>query len=163
MHKALVAYFSASGRTEKIAELLAKAIKAESYEIEPKVKYTSTDLNWRNPHSRSSIEMGDKSIRPILSQKELDVSEYDIIFIGFPIWWYVAPTIINSFLESLKNPDGKHKKAVLFATSGGSGFGKTLEELACSTPEFITLVEGDILNDITDKSLLRYWANKFLG
>ncbi len=116
MSKTLVAYFSASGVTKKAAEMVASAADADLYEIAPKVPYTRADLDWMNKKSRSSIEMGDKSIRPEMADSDLDVSGYDKILIGFPIWWYVAPTIINTFLEA---HDFSGKKIVLFATSGG--------------------------------------------
>lgn len=131
MGKTLVAYFSASGTTRKKAELIAESIKADIYEIAPARKYTSADLNWMNKDSRSSIEMSDKSFRPELADKNADIASYDRIIIGFPIWWYVAPTIINSFLESY---DFSGKKIILFATSGGSSFGNTVRELAPSAP-----------------------------
>ena len=126
MSKKLVAYFSASGRTAKVAEKLANELGAELYEIKPEVKYTKADLNWMNKKSRSSVEMNDKSSRPAIITGDVDVSGYDTIYLGFPIWWYVAPTLINTFLEAY---DFSGKKIVLFATSGGSGFGNTVAEL----------------------------------
>ena len=129
MSKILVAYFSASGKTEKVAKKLAEAISADIYEIKPEVKYTKADLNWMNRKSRSSVEMNDKSIRPAMIKGDIDVSEYDTVCLGFPIWWYVAPTIINTFLEAY---DFAGKKIILFATAGSSGFGNTLPELKTS-------------------------------
>ncbi len=126
MSKILVAYFSASGKTAKVANKLAEAISADIYEIKPEVKYTKADLNWMNRKSRSSVEMNDKSIRPAMIKGDIDVSDYDKICLGFPIWWYVAPTIINTFLEAY---DFAGKKIILFATAGSSGFGNTLPEL----------------------------------
>lgn len=143
MDKALVAYFSASGVTGKVAKQLAGAIGADLYEIEPKVPYTKADLDWRNEKSRSSVEMKDKTSRPEIAGEKIDISGYDTVFVGFPIWWYVAPTIINTFLES---HDFSGKTVVVFATSGGSGFGNTLKELKVSLPEGAKLVEGKILN-----------------
>ena len=131
MSKKLVAYFSASGRTAKAAEKLAKELGAELYEIKPEVKYTKADLNWMNKKSRSSVEMNDKSFRPAIITGDVDVSGYDTVYLGFPIWWYVAPTLINTFLEAY---DFSGKKIVLFATSGGSGFGNTMTELQPSAP-----------------------------
>ena len=131
MSKKLVAYFSASGRTAKVAEKLAAELGADIYEIKPEVKYTRADLNWMNKKSRSSVEMNDKSIRPAIITGDLDVSGYDTVCLGFPIWWYVAPTLINTFLEAY---DFGGKKIVLFATSGGSGFGSTAAELQPSAP-----------------------------
>ena len=120
MGKLLVAYFSASGTTAEVAKRLSKAAEADIYEIKPEVPYTRADLNWMDKKSRSSIEMSDKSSRPAIADKNANIADYDTIFIGFPIWWYVAPTIINTFLESY---DFSGKKIVLFATSGGSGLG----------------------------------------
>ena len=131
MSKKLVAYFSASGRTVKVAEKLANELGAELYEIKPEVKYTKADLNWMNKKSRSSVEMNNKSFRPAIITGDVDVSGYDTIYLGFPIWWYVAPTLINTFLEAY---DFAGKKIVLFATSGGSGFGNTVAELQPSAP-----------------------------
>ena len=149
MAKTLVAYFSASGVTKKAAEKLASAAKTDIYEIKPAVPYTKADLNWMDKKSRSSIEMGKKSFRPEIVKDDLDLSQYDTILVGFPIWWYVAPTIINTFLESY---DFAGKKIVLFATSGGSGFGNTVKELKPSAPE-AEIVEGKLLNRATDKDI----------
>lgn len=123
MSKVLVAYFSASGVTAKTAKNLVKAAKADMYEITPAKPYTNDDLNWQNKKSRSSIEMADKAFRPPLADTDANISEYDTILLGFPIWWYVAPTIVNTFLESY---DFSGKTIILFATSGGSGFGNTV-------------------------------------
>ena len=132
MSKKLVAYFSASGRTAKVAEKLASELDADLYEIRPEVKYTKADLNWMNKKSRSSVEMNDKSFRPAIITGDVDVPSYDTVYLGFPIWWYVAPTLINTFLEAY---DFSGKKIVLFATSGGSGFGNTAAELQPSAPK----------------------------
>ncbi len=142
MAKKLVAYFSASGTTKKTAELLAEAAGADLYEITPKVAYTKADLNWMDKKSRSSVEMNDKKSRPEIEDKDANIAEYDEIILGFPIWWYVAPTIVNTFLEKF---DFSGKKVVLFATSGGSGFGNTVKELQPSAPN-TEIVEGKILN-----------------
>ena len=142
MAKKLVAYFSASGTTKKTAELLAEAAGADLYEITPKVAYTKADLNWMDKKSRSSVEMNDKKFRPEIEDKDANIAEYDEIILGFPIWWYVAPTIVNIFLEKF---DFSGKKVVLFATSGGSGFGNTVKELQPSAPN-TEIVEGKILN-----------------
>ena len=142
MAKKLVAYFSASGTTKKTAELLAEAAGADLYEITPKVAYTKADLNWMDKKSRSSVEMNDKKFRPEIEDKDANIAEYDEIILGFPIWWYVAPTIVNTFLEKF---DFSGKKVVLFATSGGSGFGNTVKELHPSAPN-TEIVEGKILN-----------------
>ena len=141
MAKKLVAYFSASGTTKKTAELLAEAAGADLYEITPKVAYTKADLNWMDKKSRSSVEMNDKKSRPEIEDKDANIAEYDEIILGFPIWWYVAPTIVNTFLEKF---DFSGKKVVLLATSGGSGFGNTVKELQPSAPN-TEIVEGIIL------------------
>ena len=150
MNKILVAYFSASGVTKKIAEMLAKEANADLYEIKPAIPYTKEDLNWMDKKSRSSIEMGDKSFRPAIVKDKLDLSRYDQILLGFPIWWYVAPTIINTFLE---NYDFSGKRIVLFATSGGSGFGNTIKELKPSVAD-AEIIEGKILNRASDDQLI---------
>jgi multimeric flavodoxin WrbA len=144
MSKNLVAYFSASGVTAKVAKEVAYAVSGDLYEIKPKVPYTKEDLNWMDKKSRSSVEMSDKSFRPELADKDAKIENYDTILIGFPIWWYVAPTIINTFLESY---DFSGKKIVLFATSGGSSFGKTVDELKVSVGGGTLIVEGKILNN----------------
>lgn len=149
MGKRLVAYFSASGVTKKTAQMIAEAEDCDLYEITPKVLYTKADLNWMDKKSRSSIEMSDKKIRPELADNEIDISAYDEIILGFPIWWYVAPTIINSFLEKY---DFSGKKIILFATSGGSGFGNTVSELQPSAPG-AEIVEGKILNRMTKQEI----------
>ena len=143
MGKKLVAYFSASGTTKKTAQLIAKATGADLYEITPKVAYTEADLNWMDKKSRSSVEMNDKKFRPEVEDKDAHIAEYDEIILGFPIWWYVAPTIVNTFLEKY---DFSGKKIVLFATSGGSGFGNTVKELQLSAPN-AEFVEGKVLNN----------------
>lgn len=141
--KNLVAYFSASGVTQKAALDLAKVKDADLYEIEPVKKYTSEDLDWTNKNSRSSIEMKNKSSRPEIIKKDLDVDLYDTVYVGFPIWWYTAPTIINTFLETY---NFKNKKIVLFATSGGSRFCDALKDLKVSVDSSNEIVEGKILN-----------------
>ena len=138
MSKNLVAFFSASGTTKKVAEMIAEEAKADLFEIEPKVPYTKAALDWMNKKSRSSVEMSDKKYRPEIMKKKMDMSSYDEILLGFPIWWYVAPTIVNTFLEAY---DFSGKKIVLFATSGGSGFGNTVKELQPSAPDAV-ITEG---------------------
>lgn len=143
MGKTLVAYFSASGNTKKKAEIIAEGLGAVLYEIIPKQLYTKEDLNWMDKKSRSSVEMNDKKFRPELMDQDAHIENYDKIILGFPIWWYVAPTIINSFLESY---DFSGKKIILFATSGGSSFGNTVSELVPSAPG-AEIVEGKIVNN----------------
>jgi len=157
MPKKLVAYFSASGTTARVAKELAEAAKADIYEIRPETAYTNNDLDWRDKSSRSSVEMADKKSRPKLADKNAKIADYDVIFIGFPIWWYVAPHIINSFLEAY---DFTGKKVVVFATSGGSGFGNTVKELQPSAPK-ATIIEGKLFNGKIDKAELAKWAEKF--
>lgn len=156
----LVAYFSATGTTKKVAENLSKAIGADIYEIKPKKAYSNEDLDWTNKNSRSSVEM-DKKIKPEIEKKNfnLDLSKYEKIFLGFPIWWYVAPTIINTFLESY---DFSNKTIILFATSGGSRFGKTIENLKPSVSETAKIIEGDILNHNPSMDRLKTWAEKYI-
>ena len=143
MSKKLVAYFSASGVTKKIAKQIAELAKADIYEIKPKVPYSEADLDWMNKSSRSSMEMKNLSFRPEIEDTPLDIAAYDTIFLGFPIWWYIAPTIVNTFLEK---HDFSGKKIVLFATSGGSGMGKTVQHLKPSVAKDTTFAEGKILN-----------------
>ena len=155
MSRNLVAYFSASGVTGSVAAKLAEALGADIYEIVPAVKYTSADLNWNNPKSRSSVEMKDKSSRPELADRKADISGHDVIFLGFPIWWYVAPTIINTFLESY---DFSGKKIILFATSGGSGFGRAVEGLKPSAPD-AEIREGKLFRSSVSVNELKKWAD----
>ncbi len=149
MGKKLVAYFSASGITKKAAEMIAQAAESDLYEIVPKQPYSKADLNWMDKKSRSSIEMSDKKFRPKILDTDINIDRYDEIILGFPIWWYVAPAIINTFLESY---DFSGKKIVLFATSGGSGFGNTVKELMPSAPD-ANIVEGKILNNISKQDV----------
>lgn len=157
MSKKLVAYFSASGTTANVAKDLAKAACADIYEIKPAVPYSRADLNWQDKQSRSSVEMSDKSSRPELADTGANIADYETIFIGFPIWWYIAPTIINSFLEAY---DFSGKKIVLFATSGGSGFGKAVASLQPSAPN-AAIVEGAVLNGRPNEAKLRAFAEKY--
>ena len=156
MAKKLVAYFSASGVTAKVADMLADAVGADIHEIHPKVPYTKADLNWMDKKSRSSIEMADKKIRPEIVESNVRIEEYDVIFLGFPIWWYVAPTIINTFLES---HDFSGKKIVLFVTSGGSKFGNTVEELKVSVADDVEIIEGKLLNGRQSIASVKAWTD----
>lgn len=154
MSKMLVAYFSASGVTKKLAQGIAEAANCDIFEIEPEVAYTSADLNWMDKKSRSSVEMADKSFRPAVASKVDDMSKYDAVLLGFPIWWYVAPTIINTFLEAY---DFSGKTVVLFATSGGSGFGKTVAELKPSVSATTVIKEGKLMNGKYSSDQLKAW------
>ena len=136
MSKKLVAYFSASGVTAQLAKTLAQAVNGDLYEIKPEQPYTAADLDWRNKNSRSSMEMNDKSFRPAVSGKLDNISEYDVIYVGFPIWWYVAPTIINTFLEQY---DLSGKTVIPFATSGGSGISESESNLKEICPDSVWL------------------------
>lgn len=156
-NKTLVAYFSASGVTAKAASSLAAAIGADLYEIKPVVPYTGNDLNWQDKHSRSSIEMNDPSARPELADGNLNLTTYDRIFLGFPIWWYTAPRVIQTFLESR---DFTGKTIILFATSGGSGLGRIAKDLAPSCPGAV-IRDGQIIRRGTSQEELKRWAAKF--
>jgi len=159
MSKTLVAYFSASGVTRRLAERLAGAIGADIHEIVPEVPYTQADLDWQDPRSRSSVEMKDKSSRPAVASKVDDMGQYDTVFVGFPIWWYVAPTIVNTFLEQY---DLAGKTVVPFATSGMSGMGNTNAELAGSCAGAV-LKDGRRFDANARESELASWAEGFIG
>lgn len=154
MNRKLVAYFSASGVTAKVADTLSEAIGADLYAIEPAVPYTKADLDWMDKQSRSTIEMNDLTSRPAIADKRDNMAEYDTIFVGFPIWWYVAPTIINTFLESY---DMTGKTIIPFATSGGSDMGKTNERLlpSCTGAK---LLDGNVFKSNTSRKELVDWA-----
>ena len=155
MSKKLVAYFSASGVTAKLAKRLADAVDADIFEIKPEKPYTTADLDWTNKKSRSSVEMSDKSFRPAVAEKLDNITDYDTIYVGFPIWWYVAPTIINTFLEQY---DLTGKTIIPFATSGSSRMGKTNSELAPSCKGAI-LKEGKHFEENADEIELKKWAD----
>ena len=155
MSKKLVAYFSASGTTKKVAERLAKAAGADLFEIRPIIPYTGADLNWMDKKSRSSVEMNDPDSRPEIAGAIPDIADYDTVFIGFPIWWYTAPHIIHTFLESL---DFDHKTLALFATSGGSGIGKAADELRKLCPN-ANWKAGKLLTGASDKEIAA-WASE---
>jgi flavodoxin len=152
MNKTLVAYFSVSGTTEKVAKNLAKAIGGDLFEIKPAVPYTKEDLDWVNKYSRTTIEMRNNYSRPDVLDKLDNMSDYDTIFVGFPIWWYMAPTIINTFLESY---DLTNKTIIPFATSGGSEMGRTNQNLSPSCPNS-KLLEGKVLNDVSPRGMLSW-------
>lgn len=155
MSRILVAYFSASGTTAKLAETLAEAIAADVFAIEPKTPYTKADLDWTNKTSRSTLEMNDPASRPAIRDIRDNMSDYDTVFVGFPIWWYVAPTIINTFLESY---DMSGKTIVPFATSGGSDMGKTNEKLLPSC-KGAKLMEGKVFKSSASASELSKWVD----
>lgn len=147
--KKLVAYFSASGVTKGVAEHLAKAVGADLFEIRPAVPYTYDDLDWTNKKSRSSVEMNNPDSRPEIAEQLSGMSDYDIVFIGFPIWWYIAPAIINTFVESY---DFSGKTIIPFATSGGSGMGKSVELLKALCPN-ANWEKGKMLNRVSEREL----------
>ena len=149
MAKTLVAYFSATGTTMNVASRLARATDSELFTIVPSDPYTSADLNWRDKQSRSTLEAADPSCRPTISSRVEHIEKYDTIFLGFPIGWYVAPAILNTFLESY---DLAGKTVVLFATSGGSGMGRTASVLKACAPN-AKIVDGGILNNASDAEL----------
>lgn len=153
MSKKLVAYFSASGVTKSAAERLAKAAGADLFEIKPEQPYSKADLDWTNKKSRSSVEMSSPDSRPEIAEKLDNMGDYDVVFVGFPIWWYVAPTIINTFLESY---DFSGKTVIPFATSGGSGMGKTEEILHKICPA--KWKNGRVINRASDNDLSKWVA-----
>ena len=153
--KVLVAYFSATGTTKKVAENLAQALHADIYEIKPAVPYTAADLNWRDKTSRSSVEMTNEASRPEMAENDISVKEYDVIYLGFPIWWGTAPRIVKTFLEK---HDFSNKKIVLFATSGSSGMGNTAEDLKPSVATIAQIKPGKVLNGNPSVEELKYWA-----
>lgn len=158
MKKSLVTYFSASGVTAELAKRLAKSVQADIYEIRPQIPYTDADLNWMDKQSRSSVEMKDVSSRPAIVQPVPDVQQYDVVFVGFPVWWYREPSIIDTFMEACK---WNGQKVVPFATSGSSGIGsadKNMQKLAPST----TVEAGKRLDANMSESALADWAQKYL-
>ena len=157
MNKVLVAYFSATGTTARVAERLAKALGDILHEIRPERPYTAADLNWQDKKSRSSLEMGDKTFRPAVASRVEGMEQYDTIFLAFPIWWYVAPTIVNTFLEGY---DLAGKKIIPLATSGGSGMGNTTRELAPSCPR-ADVREGKVFSARAGEQELKTWAEQF--
>ena len=156
MSRKLVAYFSASGVTAKVAEKLSEAIGADLYAIEPEVPYTKADLDWMDKKSRSTIEMNNPASRPAIAGKRDNMNDYDTVFVGFPIWWYVAPTIINTFLESY---DLNGKTIIPFATSGGSNMGKTNEKLLPSC-KGARLLEGKVFKGNVGHQELAAWVEE---
>ena len=157
MTKTLVAYFSASGVTANVAQNLAKAVNGDIYEIKPAIPYSNADLNWMDKNSRSSVEMNDKTSRPEIIEDDAHIENYDLIYLGFPIWWYIAPTIVNTFLEKY---DFSNKKIIIFATSGGSSFGGTVECLKPSVSASTEIVEGKLLNHNPSIDELKKWVNQ---
>ena len=151
-NKTLVAYFSATGTTKNVATELAAVANADLHEIKPAQAYTKADLDWHNKQSRSSVEMADKSSRPAITDKLANISDYQTVYVGFPIWWYTAPTIVNTFFESY---DFNGKTVYLFATSGGSTIDKAVSDLQAAYPE-INIKSGRLLNFAGKKELQEF-------
>lgn len=158
MKKTLVAYFSASGVTKKVAERLAKGINADLFEIEAKEPYTNADLNWQNNKSRSSVEMNDKRSRPAIRRTVQNMEQYDVVFVGFPIWWYREPSIIDTFMEA---HDFAGKQIIPFATSGGSGMGKSGKNMEVLT-NGAKVDSGKCFAAGSSENTLSDWAAKWL-
>ena len=157
MKKVLVAYFSASGVTAGVAKRLAEAAGADLFEIKPETPYTKADLNWMDKKSRSTVEMNDRSCRPAMAET-MDISPYEVIFIGFPVWWYREPSIIDTFMESA---DFSGKTIIPFCTSGGSGLGesaKNLQELAGN----VKVADGKRFGSHAAADELKNWASKWI-
>ena len=153
--KVLVTYFSASGVTKGAAEQLAAVAGADLHEIKPAQPYTDADLDWRDKQSRSSVEMQNKKSRPAITDKLANMQDYDVVYVGFPIWWYTAPTIINTFMESY---DFNDKTVIPFATSGGSNIKKACEDLKAAYPD-VNWKEGKLLNRVSEKEL-KAWVGQ---
>lgn len=158
MNKTLIAYFSASGVTEKLADTLVRVTGGDLYEIKPVSPYSDADLNWNNKQSRSSVEMNDKTARPAIAVPVENMAQYDVVFVGFPIWWYEAPRIVQTFLESY---DFLGKTVIPFATSGGSGMGKTASILQNSCPG-ANVLPGKRMNASASLNEISVWV-KSLG
>ena len=156
MSNILITYFSASGVTKSEAKRISKIVNGDLFEIEPKEKYTKEDLDWRNKQSRSSVEMQNKSFRPEIKEDNLDISNYDTILIGFPIWWGVAPTVVNTFIES---KDFTGKNLIPFCTSGGSGMLYCENDLKKTYPNYNWKQGKRILGNETDEEIIN-WINE---
>ena len=156
--KVLVAYFSATGITEKLANTLAKATGGDIFEIKPEKPYTSEDLDWTNTQSRSSVEMRDKHCRPAIASKLEDISAYEVVFVVFPVWWYREPSIVDTFLESY---DFSGKTVVPFATSGGGPIGNSANNMKLVAPKS-TIPEGECFPADTQEDVLKKWAEEWI-
>lgn len=158
MNKVLTAYFSASGETAKAAERLAKEIGSDLFEIEPETPYTNEDLNWQDKESRSSIEMNDRNCRPAIHTRIENMEQYDIIFVGFPVWWYREPSIIDTFMEAY---DFSGKTIIPFATSGGSPIGDSGKNMQALAPA-AKVMDGKRFPSNTTGRAFADWASKWL-
>ena len=157
MSKKLVAYFSASGTTAKVAKKMAEAIGADLFEIKPETPYSGADLNWQNKNSRSSVEMNDRSSRPAIAVKAADMPQYDVVFVGFPVWWYREPSIIDTFMESY---DFAGKTVIPFATSGGSGLGDSAANMQ-KLAKGAKVVDGKRFSGSASAEELKAWAGQW--
>ena len=157
MSKKLVAYFSASGTTAKVAKKMAEAIGADLFEIKPEKPYTGADLNWQNKNSRSSVEMNDRSSRPAIAVKAADMPQYDVVFVGFPVWWYREPSIIDTFMESY---DFAGKTVIPFATSGGSGLGDSAANMQ-KLAKGAKVVDSKRFSGSASAEELKAWAGQW--
>ena len=157
MSKTLVAYFSASGTTAKVAKKMAEVIGADLFEIKPETPYTGADLNWQNKNSRSSVEMNDRSSRPAIAVKAADMPQYDVVFVGFPVWWYREPSIIDTFMESY---DFAGKTVIPFATSGGSGLGDSAANMQ-KLAKGAKVVNGKRFSGSASAEELKAWAGQW--
>ena len=157
MSKTLVAYFSASGTTAKVAKKMAEAIGADLFEIKPETPYSGADLNWQNKNSRSSVEMNDRSSRPAIAVKAADMPQYDVVFVGFPVWWYREPSIIDTFMESY---DFAGKTVIPFATSGGSGLGDSAANMQ-KLAKGAKVVGGKRFSGNASAAELKAWAGQW--
>ena len=158
MKKSLVAYFSASGVTAQLAKRLAQTVGADTFEIIPQVLYTQADLDWTDKTSRSTLEMKDKNCRPPLAHPAPDISKYEVVFVGFPVWWYREPSIIDTFIEACHF---NGQTVVPFATSGGSGLGDAPNNIQSLAPQAV-VKEGKLWNRTIDESELKSWAQTYL-
>ena len=157
MSKTLVAYFSVSGTTAKVAKKMAEAIGADLFEIKPETPYSGADLNWQNKNSRSSVEMNDRSSRPAIAVKAADMPQYDVVFVGFPVWWYREPSIIDTFMESY---DFAGKTVIPFATSGGSGLGDSAANMQ-KLAKGAKVVNGKRFSGSASAEELKAWAGQW--
>ena len=157
MSKKLVAYFSASGTTAKVAKKMAEAIGADLFEIKPEIPYSGADLNWQNKNSRSSVEMNDRSSRPAIAVKAVNMPQYDVVFVGFPVWWYREPSIIDTFMESY---DFAGKTVIPFATSGGSGLGDSAANMQ-KLAKGAKVVDGKRFSGSASAEELKAWAGQW--
>jgi flavodoxin len=158
MSKTMVAYFSASGTTANVAKKMAEAIGADLFEIKPETPYTGADLNWQNKNSRSSVEMNDRSSRPAIAVKAADMPQYDVVFVGFPVWWYREPSIIDTFMESY---DFAGKTVIPFATSGGSGLGDSAANMQ-KLAKGAKVVNGKRFSGSVSSEELKVWAGQWV-